>query len=76
MSTKKLDNNTNIDHFCTPETVCPHCGHEGFDSWELDGDFGETECSNCEKEYYYERYVDVTYNTFKTEEEANRRGFY
>ncbi len=57
-----------IETNCTPETVCPYCGYESQDSWEL-GNYtnndGEIECGKCEKTYRWNRYIDVTYNTRK-----------
>jgi hypothetical protein len=50
--------------------VCPHCGHEERDAWEIDfgsGLEGEAEisCGRCEKDYIAERVVDVSYTTRK-----------
>ena len=45
----------------TRSLVCPYCGHECKDSWELSGDSGEHECGKCERSYWWERRVDVTY---------------
>ena len=51
-----------IDHEYTAEVVCPYCGYEFHDSWELD-DTGDIECGSCEREFTFNRYVDVTYCT-------------
>lgn len=52
----------------TDEVTCPWCGYEYSDSWE----FGESEeeeiCQNCEKEFSFERHVEVTYNSSRVEE--------
>lgn len=56
-----------IDHEGTYETVCPYCGYVNRDSWELD-DNGEQWCGGCEREFRYERHVDVTYSTKRLEE--------
>lgn len=57
-----------IDHEYTDEIVCPWCGYEFSDSWEL-GNGGECteleECPNCEKEFYASRIVTVEYSTSK-----------
>lgn len=57
--------------FCctaTSEVVCPHCGHEHSDSWEIghhsDSSSVEMECHECEKKFSFERETDVTYNSF------------
>lgn len=52
----------------TTHPVCPHCGHEERDAFEIDfgpGLEGEATiaCGNCEREYQAERIVDVTYTT-------------
>lgn len=44
----------------TIEIVCPYCGYEFMDSWE-EYDSGTTECRECEKEFYFDRDVAVTY---------------
>jgi uncharacterized Zn-finger protein len=56
-----------IDHHVTSEIVCPYCGHVHTDSWERGDDDGEIECYECEREFRYSRYIDVTYNTEKIE---------
>lgn len=52
----------------TTHPVCPHCGYEESDAWEIDfgaGLEGEAtiSCGNCEREYHAERIVDVSYTT-------------
>ena len=56
-----------IDHEYTDEIVCPHCGYEFGDSWELgDGeDIGELDCDGCGKNFYAERIITVNYSTRK-----------
>ena len=54
----------------TENIVCPHCGYEDRDSWEVDfgpGFDGDTTvvCGSCEKEFYASRMVDVCYTTRK-----------
>ena len=56
--------NKEIDHEYTNEVVCPHCGYEHRDSWEL-SDAGEHECDNCGEPFLIERIVSVTYCTAK-----------
>lgn len=43
------------------QLVCPLCGYEDNDSWELD-DEGTNDCANCGAELKYKRQVEVTYN--------------
>lgn len=62
----------NFDTERTACPVCPYCGHEEKDAWEIDfgsGSEGEAEiiCGSCEREYKAERIVDVSYTTFKKE---------
>ncbi len=56
-----------IKHEYTPEIVCPYCGFEESDSWELDGGNGVFECE-CGNEYKYYRNIEVTYTTMKGRE--------
>lgn len=51
-----------IDHEYTRNIVCPKCGYEDTDSWEIEGNDGEIEC-DCGCTYSYEREVEVTYST-------------
>ena len=54
------------EHSGTPNAVCPHCGYEGRDSWELGGgsdETGETECGRCERIFRWSREIEVTYTT-------------
>ena len=57
-----------IDHTYTYEIVCPHCGHEITDSWDIcgdsmDDDIGILECGECERYFFAERIVTVQYST-------------
>ncbi len=55
----------NIDSTYTQEIVCPHCGHEHCNSWELSHDSGEMDCCDCGKEFHYERNITIDYSTSK-----------
>lgn len=51
-----------------PEPVCPYCGHKRGDAWEINFGLGlegstEIDCGNCEKPYFVERNIEVTYST-------------
>lgn len=55
-----------IDHDCTDEIVCPGCGVEWGDSWEVrsdDEDLGEQECDECGCQFYATRNISVSYST-------------
>ena len=57
-----------IEHEYTDEIVCPYCGNEFSDSWELgDGeDIGELECDECNKKFTaYRNLSKPTYSTEK-----------
>lgn len=51
-------------HSFTKEIKCPYCGREVGDSWEMDDD-GTDYCDDCDKEFQYERHVEVTYSSWK-----------
>jgi hypothetical protein len=52
-----------IDHEYTNEIVCPYCGAEFLDSWEL-GAYDILEC-DCGKKFISTRNTEVTYTTEK-----------
>ena len=59
-----------INYNGTPEIVCPHCGYQIQDSWEItqDGEnLGLMDCEGCGKSFYAFRNVTVTYSTKKPE---------
>lgn len=62
-----------IDHEYTHEVVCPYCGYENGDSGELGlyGTYndGETTCGHCERDFAWERHIEVTYSTTKPAKE-------
>ena len=48
--------------------ICPHCGNEDRDSWEID--FGPcndgeatVDCGRCGKSFYAIRHCDISYST-------------
>ena len=54
----------------THNVVCPYCGYEEKDSWELDfgpglGGEEELQCSDCGEMFMAYRDVEVTYSTWK-----------
>jgi len=52
--------------------ICPYCGYEEENAWELDFGDGEGEatidCGGCEKEYIAYQNIEITYNTYKKKE--------
>jgi transcription elongation factor Elf1 len=59
-----------IDTDYTNQPVCPYCGHEERDAWEidfgpgLDGDT-TTSCGNCGEDYFCSREATIRYTTEK-----------
>ena len=56
--------------------VCPYCGYEEPDAWEMFlrpdlEDEGEVSCGKCEKDYYCIREVSVYYTTQPLEKTQN-----
>lgn len=49
----------------TYEVVCPFCGHEQSDSWEISE--GTNQCRSCDKKFSVEVHQTVTYSTKKIE---------
>jgi transcription elongation factor Elf1 len=59
------------NHEHTRNIVCPYCGHENRDSWEVmsgEEDLGIIECGMCEEEFVAWRIVTVEYSTKKIED--------
>jgi len=52
-----------IDHVATSAPVCPYCGYEMRDAWELDYGPVEVECEHCEKPYEVTFEYIPTYST-------------
>ena len=68
MSKPREDVVSEGESYAESEIVCPHCGYEHSDSWEVnDGEEGdwEQECHDCEKSFRCSRHVSVTYSTEK-----------
>lgn len=51
------------DTFRQEEITCPYCGYVHKDSWDHRLDSGESDCEECNKPFFWERVVDVTYTT-------------
>lgn len=54
-----------FNHQYTNEIVCPYCGHEQSDSFELIDDDGEMNCGSCSGTFSFERHRRITYSTYK-----------
>ena len=58
----------------TRKIVCPYCGWEDNNSWEVfgmsdgDGDIRETDCGRCDKDFTVQLHVSVSYTTEKKKE--------
>lgn len=52
------------------EIVCPYCGYEYGDSWECDDEETLT-CPHCDKDFFSERNVEVTYSTHRIKEDKS-----
>jgi len=59
-----------FEHEYTDEVVCPCCGYEHQDSFEM-GD-GEMKCPECDATFVMERIVSVDYSTYKKENTENQ----
>ena len=67
------DEGAEIDHEYTDEIVCPVCGHEFEDSWEvfISGTYSETEeqCPICGAKFKVTQDIQTTYSTELIKEE-------
>ena len=54
----------------TDAVMCPHCGKEQYDGWELflESDAAENHCQHCEQAFLAVRHETVNYSTRKKEE--------
>lgn len=43
------------------DLICPYCGSEHGDAWELSADSDKMECQSCGSEFEYEREYSVSY---------------
>lgn len=54
-----------FSHDCEDEVICPNCGYEYGDSWEMRE--GKHDCPECEKSFELEAETSRTYSTKKLE---------
>jgi uncharacterized Zn-finger protein len=57
-----------FDHKYTDQVVCPRCGDEYSDLWELfvhdpNGEMVTVDCSSCDKKFLITRHVFIEYST-------------
>ena len=61
------------DTTCTEEIICPYCGHVHSGSWDFhlpeDGSPEKIQCEECEKEFFADVELTVTYSSSKLEDE-------
>lgn len=57
-----------FDTWHTPGIICPHCEYEFSDSWEV-SENEYLECYSCDKTFFCEVVVTVTYTTSKIGED-------
>jgi len=61
-----------IDHTYTKNIVCPYCGKENKNSWEValgEEDMGIIDCGYCGEEFFASRIISIEYCTEKLEDE-------
>jgi transcription elongation factor Elf1 len=69
--------NKKINHVFEDNIVCPYCGYEVEDSWDIDledGNEEELECGDCGKVFNCEKNVRVSYTTYRPEEDCMHEG--
>jgi len=54
-----------IDTDHTAEPICPYCGNETADEFQLHNDEACVKCEECGEEFSVVRFLDVTYCTYK-----------
>jgi transposase-like protein len=61
-----------IDTFYTKDIICPYCGYEDTESYEMEGEeggwndaTGEYKCPECNMKFHWRRSVSVKYVTTK-----------
>ncbi|MGH7974937.1 MAG: hypothetical protein ACREBR_05385 [bacterium] len=58
-----------LDTCCTEFAICPWCGAEFIDSFEMSD--GVWDCDRCGKKFTLDHDVTVSYTTNKVEEKSN-----
>lgn len=56
-----------IDHELTDNLVCPYCGHEHMDSWEISDGPSFYTCHECDKNFNYDTEITRTFTSSKAD---------
>jgi len=72
MPKTKLDE---LDFTNTDEIVCPYCGHEKSDSWEMADQEDSYECGDCGETFSYVRNISVSYTSQKKQCKENEHDY-
>lgn len=56
-----------IDHEYTDNLICPYCGYEDQDSWELSESSDNYTCGDCSKNFTYNSSVSRTFTSQKAD---------
>jgi len=60
----------NYQHCENDEVICPYCGYETIDTWDINNgnpvDGEEYSCEECEKKFYWTREYEVIVRTTKS----------
>lgn len=59
-----------IENHLTREITCPYCGQEFSDSGEYADSDDDRYCDACDHSFSYERQVDVSYTSYRKEEDC------
>ena len=59
----------------TARPVCPYCGHEETDAWEISEHATEHDCASCGETMFIQRHVSVTYSTGPKTQVGDKLGF-
>lgn len=55
-----------IDCSNTSELVCPYCGYEHQDSWEIGSGEDSFTCNECNKDFKFEQETTRTFSSYKS----------
>jgi hypothetical protein len=55
---------------------CPYCDYEDKDSWEFDEDEGDVTCGSCEMDFTVNRFIEVTYSSYKKDCEDGEHDYH
>lgn len=70
---ERIKMDTKTQKYSDNNAICPWCDKEQSDSWELNDEGGETECSYCGKKFIYSVYHSTSYTTSLPDEELDKR---